>query len=203
MKNEQRRIERAFSRVAGFCDLKEDFENWEHFDLYRHAERTLRYDVLYQSHMHGAGHIERVMLLGAMIAMKQNFSAADTALLLDICAYHDTGRIDDTKDDDHGSRSADNAAAITGRRGEELAIVRATMCAHSVSDKIRSRMFEKCHVTDKVRADRMTDALKDADALDRVRLGDLDVRYLRTDAARGLTDFAQALYDAYIAEEET
>ena len=53
MKNEQRRIDRAFSRVAGFCDLTEDFENWEHFDLYRHAERTLRYDVLYQSHMHG------------------------------------------------------------------------------------------------------------------------------------------------------
>ena len=183
MKNEQRRIDRAFSRAAGFCDLKKDFENWEHFDLYRHAERTLRYGVLYQSHMHGAGHIERVMLLGAMIAMKQNFGAADTALLLDICAYHDTGRIDDTKDDDHGARAA--------------------MCAHSVSDKIRSRMFEKCHVTDTARADRMTDALKDADALDRVRLGDLDVRYLRTDAARGLTDFAQALYDAYIAEEET
>ena len=38
--------------------------------------------------------------------------------------------------------------------------------------------------------------LKDADGLDRVRLGDLDPRYLRHAEARAMTRFAQALYDA-------
>lgn len=37
---------------------------------------------------------------------------------------------------------------------------------------------------------------KDADALDRFRLGpfDLDINYLRTDAARALYDYARALW---------
>lgn len=38
--------------------------------------------------------------------------------------------------------------------------------------------------------------LKDADGLDRVRLGDLDPRYLRHPEARGMVPFAQALFDA-------
>lgn len=38
--------------------------------------------------------------------------------------------------------------------------------------------------------------LKDADGLDRVRLGDLDPRYPRHPEARGMVPFAQALFDA-------
>ena len=38
--------------------------------------------------------------------------------------------------------------------------------------------------------------LKDADGLDRVRLGDLDPTRLRTDVAQSLIDTAQKLYDA-------
>ena len=42
---------------------------------------------------------------------------------------------------------------------------------------------------------RLTSLLKDADALDGVRLGDLDPRYLRNPDAHGMVDFAQALFD--------
>jgi hypothetical protein len=38
--------------------------------------------------------------------------------------------------------------------------------------------------------------LKDADGLDRVRLGDLDARYLRNPQAKDMISFAQALFDA-------
>ena len=38
--------------------------------------------------------------------------------------------------------------------------------------------------------------LKDADGLDRVRLGDLDPRYLRNPEAKAMVPFAQALFDA-------
>ena len=37
--------------------------------------------------------------------------------------------------------------------------------------------------------------LKDADALDRVRLGDLDPNYFRLRESRAMVDFAQQLYD--------
>ena len=43
---------------------------------------------------------------------------------------------------------------------------------------------------------RLTSLLKDADALDRVRLGDLDPRYLRNAEAQSMAGFAQALFDA-------
>jgi len=38
--------------------------------------------------------------------------------------------------------------------------------------------------------------LKDADGLDRVRLGDLDPRYLRNAEAKAMVPFAQTLFDA-------
>ena len=41
---------------------------------------------------------------------------------------------------------------------------------------------------------RLTSLLKDADALDRVRLGDLDPRYLRHAQAREMVSFAEALF---------
>ena len=37
-----------------------------------------------------------------------------------------------------------------------------------------------------------------ADALDRVRLGDLDTSYLRTDVATGLVGLAEDLYQVYL-----
>ena len=42
---------------------------------------------------------------------------------------------------------------------------------------------------------RLTSLLKDADALDRVRLFDLDPRYLRTIEARGMVVFAERLFE--------
>jgi len=38
------------------------------------------------------------------------------------------------------------------------------------------------------------DILKDCDALDRVRTGDLDMNYLRTDLAKNMVDIAKELY---------
>jgi hypothetical protein len=43
---------------------------------------------------------------------------------------------------------------------------------------------------------RLTSLLKDADGLDRVRLRDLNPRYLRNPEARGMIDFAKALFTA-------
>ena len=43
---------------------------------------------------------------------------------------------------------------------------------------------------------RLTSLLKDADGLDRVRLGDLDPEYLRNAPAREMIGFAEALFEA-------
>ena len=177
--------------------LKEMFFAWEHYPIYEHAMRNLRHDVLYQSYMHGVGHIHRVMLLGALLCMLQHLNAEDTRLAMEACSYHDTGRVDDSLDDAHGARSAANVEAITGRSGDDLAILRAAMTVHSISDKNREAVMEACGVQDVKRANMIASILKDADGLDRVRIWDLDVRYLRSDAAQVLVEFAYALCYTY------
>jgi hypothetical protein len=42
---------------------------------------------------------------------------------------------------------------------------------------------------------RLTSLMKDADGLDRVRLGDLDIRYLRNPEAKEMVGFAEALFE--------
>lgn len=199
---DQDRIDALWANLEEYAPLRRKLMRWPQYSLYVRARDTLQLHVLYQSSMHGVGHIRRVMLLGALIAMGLAFDGADTQLLMLGCAYHDTGRIDDSLDDAHGARSAASAAKITGATGQELAILQAMMCAHSISDRQRAQVLKHFRVCDTVRANRLTDALKDADALDRVRIDDLDVRYLRSDVSRALVDFAYALYPAYRAVEK-
>ena len=191
------RFLKIWQDIEGYDDLRERFFAWEGYALYEQAMQSLKRDVLYHSYMHGVGHIHRVMLLGALLCMLQDLSEEDTRLAMEACSYHDTGRIDDSLDDAHGARSAGNVQRITGRTGDELAILQAAMTAHSVSDARRAQIIESCGVQDVVRANSITDILKDADGLDRVRIWDLNTKYLRTEEAQRLVEFAYYLCYIY------
>lgn len=158
---------------------------------------TLRTDRLYQSRLHGLGHVERVMVLGAVIAMQQKFSARETELLLTACSYHDIGRIDERLDAAHGKRSADQLAemALPGIETSELRCIQAAVATHSTKDAMID-VFAKEYRVPEESAElcrRLCKGLKDADNLDRVRLGDLDVRHLRFPESRELRQTAEEL----------
>ena len=104
-----------------------DLKAWERWPLFMEAFHALDRSVLYQSPIHGEGHIERTMLFGALTARDERLSAADAGLLFDACAYHDVGRRDDSLDDDHGRRSALRLGEITGRTGDELHMFQITI----------------------------------------------------------------------------
>ena len=72
--------------------LVDRFQSWQFYPLFVHAVEHLNLDVLYESKIHGLGHIERTLCHGGMSAMDEHLSEADTSLLLDACAYHDIGR---------------------------------------------------------------------------------------------------------------
>jgi len=101
-------------------------------------------------------------------------------------ATHDVGRVDDGTDLDHGRRSAqwmkENLAQVMSPETLDLATY--AVHWHVPSDSEAPVMTAELMV------------LKDADGLDRVRLGDLDEAYLRTDAAKGLVEIAHELYEA-------
>ena len=177
--------------------LVDRFQDWSFYPRFVHAVERLDLDVLYESKIHGLGHIERTLCHGAMCAMDEALNEADTYLLLDACSYHDIGRSRDSLDFEHGSVAARFIGLVTGRAGEDLLILQAAVEAHSRKEKELQSVLDKYHPADMVRAKNIAQLLKDADGLDRVRICDLDVKFLRQESSVRRERFAQELYVRY------
>lgn len=171
------------------------------------AFSTLKRSELYKSWLHGQGHIERVIMLGALVAMGEGFSHEDTRLALFACSYHDIGRSNDRRDDYHGTVSADMIVSrglvdiIPGIGRREIAILQAAIATHSMHDSDLGMNMRKYGVAqeDVERCTRICWCLKDADNMDRVRLDDLDPSYLRHESSKGMVDTCWYLLNNYIA----
>ena len=192
----------CFAGIGVIAELKKS----AYRELLMRAYSELRTELLYKSHTHGRGHVERVMLLGAIIAMQQRFSVRETELLLIACSYHDIGRKDDWEDREHGKRGADALAELSlpGLDGEELKCIQAAVATHSTGDEYLDSFACDYGVPD----ERMglcrllCKALKDADNLDRVRLYDLDVKRLRFAESKSLKPAAEAIYQIWRQNRE-
>ena len=184
-----------------YAPMVEGLLQSRHGALLREAMAALNWDALYLSHVHGFGHIERTMIHGAMCAQAESLPDAETRLLLTMCSYHDTGRENDFLDAAHGARSAAKLAALTGLAGEDLQAAMAGIEAHSVNDRLMDDILTKYAPADRPRAQMLAEMLKDADGLDRVRINDLNVKFLRRPASAGRGGFAQELFDRYVSAE--
>lgn len=136
--------------------------------------------------IHGIVHEARVLVWSQVLAAM----AAGEGLKVDAnvlgwaAAIHDTQRQSDGIDPEHGLRAAEWI-----RRRPEL--IPASVPLERVAYLCR------WHVPPDDRALGMTDELrvfKDADALDRWRIDDLDSRFLRTKVARGFLDASHELW---------
>ncbi len=175
---------------------------WKYWDIFEKALNELLRGALFVSPVHGEGHIERTMLYGAVAAMENGLSEEDTRILLTMCSYHDTGRMSDWLDDAHGQRSAYKLAGITGFGGDTLAMMMAGVEAHSRRDDHTEEIIKSYCVKDHDRTLMLTRHLKDSDGLDRVRISDLDVKYLRNEKAKTHADFAKYVFDVYTKKQE-
>ena len=172
-------------------------KNWNLWPTFEYYVKALKKEYLYQSHIHGVAHIERVLLFGGLIAMQNHCNEEDTKLLLTACSYHDIGRIDDSLDDDHGRRSSEKLPSVISLSSEDMAIVQAAIYSHSIDDSRMENVIASFGILDKARAIRIAKMLKDADALDRVRVYDLDPNYLRFPCSCQYVNFANSLYSYY------
>lgn len=185
--------------------LLEKFRQTAYFQELLTAKNQLDAGVLYKSWLHGPGHIERVLVLGALIAWGELLVENDTKLLLAACSYHDIGRINDRREDEHGRRAAKMLAEeklyLHDYRIPETdrTILYAMVTTHSLSDKKMLAVAQEYGLSDEEtqRFLKLAACLKDADNLDRVRLGDLDPSRLRHRSSRNLVLFAEALYREY------
>ncbi len=147
--------------------------------------------------IHGTGHCERVLLYSLILG--ERIFGTDSPSLIPLAhaaVFHDTRRQDDYLDTGHGARAAvyyrqfctENPDLTFYPESEYM------MRYHDIDDgKGRKAIIEKFGPDEVERTLRLYDIFKDADALDRWRLGSrgLDPRFLRTPEARSLVGFAR------------
>lgn len=168
---------------------------WPLYPLVLEAMKLLQVDALYKSPVHGSGHINRVLLMASVIAWKEELSESLLQQYLTACSYHDVGRTFDGLDLEHGARSAEQLEALCSFEGDALLQLKAAVAAHSQPDRLMEEILAQYAPQDMARTRQLACLLKDADNLDRVRLGDLKPEFLRHESAIALTDFSARLLD--------
>ena len=148
---------------------------------------------------HTAEHVRRVLLFALLIGHAHDLSPEDLDLLATAAIYHDSRRQNDLRDVGHGQRAADYYRDSHA----DLGLPYSSSCYdviywHDRDDRDGIRHIEN-NPHSQNNAVLLYRIFKDADALDRFRLGPggLDVRYLRTAAARDLVPFAKKIWENY------
>ncbi len=146
-------------------------------------------DFRHQSGIHGQAHVSRVLI--HTFILLQLTRQQHLAVPLWASVYlHDVARTHDGLCYRHGADAARRfdffrqVFQAAGLPPQDEPLVRTAVAWHAVPRELnRSHRYAP-----------LVHLLKDADGLDRVRLGDLDPRYLRYRESHGLVNFAKHLY---------
>lgn len=149
--------------------------------------------------IHGISHNERVAFIAMAIGIHENLTEDELKVIINAALYHDIGRTT-AKGKAHGIESAriidENRAVLAkGFNDKELALLEFLCSIHSNPDE-ELEDFAKQYDIDIITAKKFMNVLKDADALDRVRLprfGKIDEDMLRLDYSRSLVQTAKEL----------
>jgi hypothetical protein len=148
--------------------------------------------------LHGALHTMRTAALAAVLAEAEGLDDAEAATAVVAAAVHDCRRRNDQGDRGHGDRAAvwlaENADTVWGHFGLTATPRRIVQAATAVRlHDVPYEAFTLDDRADHAHAERVTDVLKAADALDRYRLPKTawwpQARYVRVpafDRLRGL-----------------
>ena len=160
------------------------------------------------SRLHGVGHTQRVHIHARRLLGELGWDKRDAHLVLNAALWHDIGRETDGIEPRHGELSvlrADQLGLTATLQPADAAIIRFAIQWHSLSDRgaaaraaeLAADPDEARRLAEPERALRVLWVLKDADALDRIRLGFgdcADPRQLRHAAAVALIPFAAELF---------
>ncbi|MDO6628664.1 HD domain-containing protein [Bacillus thuringiensis] len=192
----------------------------EHVEEYHLYKNTFIKDEYFDNPegIHGTRHCKRVLFHALSLAKEFNLNTRDRAILSNAACYHDIGRTNDDEDRDHGLGSVIKHAEevhdfpymcinVVDRKNknknyeleymndEEINIIEFIMQYHCIGDEESREALDRLAWDDEI-ADRtwkLYQLFKDADGLDRVRIKDLNVDYLRTEAAQKRVLFAYGL----------
>jgi len=146
----------------------------------------------HQSTLHGQAHVARVMVHAFRLIEATGFTA-ETPRLWAAVYLHDIARTHDGTCHRHGAdawarlTTLDNVRALFTRAGVtdgDDPAIEAAVTVHCTGEPPHDHPHR-----------RLMALLKDADGLDRVRLGDLDPRYFRHRETPGMVGFARRLFE--------
>lgn len=136
--------------------------------------------------VHGLKHVWRVLFLVYGLSHMLKVDKRDRKLLSLAVQIHDIGRTSDGEDPGHGVegyKKAVNLSLLPILEDEEIETLRFIVENHCINDGLAAKQLSLYNINDPNRALRLLSIFKDADGLDRVRISDLDARYLRNTAA--------------------
>lgn len=151
-----------------------------------------------ESEIHAVGHCERVLLYALTLGEKIFGDDSDALeILAHAAVFHDTRRQDDYLDTGHGARAAVYYEQFCKEHPditfhpESVYLMR----YHDLDDSKGVEAIRKVFGEDSARVITLYDIFKDADALDRWRLGSkgLDPKFLRTSPAKDLTEYSRRI----------
>lgn len=176
-----------------------DMELLERFNEHRN---DIRADLFIEPYgIHGIPHAERVMYLALSISKYEEYSESDMSILIEASKFHDIGRTHDGVCLIHGmlsNKKINKYDLISGFYDEDVNVIKYIIHAHCIGDKDTHKSIEEYNIEDKHRAKRLLMAFKDSDGLDRVRVEDLNPKYLRTDSSKNLISLAEYLLSSDI-----
>ena len=145
--------------------------------------------------IHGVKHAWRVLFHTLMICELCALPAPDRELLVSAALYHDIGRENDGLCYVHGKRSVEKMAALKLAPADptDFATVKFMVAYHCIDDHQAKVDLENVASGARERAWKLFGVLKDADGLDRVRINDLNVKYLRNPESLRLAGLAREL----------
>lgn len=145
-----------------------------------------------ESNVHGRLHTLRVLLWVLMLSEQLNLPQEDRRILATAALYHDTGRMHDGEDNEHGAKSVQIYEDTEGQIEDSVSFL---IKYHCLPDE---EGFKEIEENPKLSCDAERNRVrlrvfKDADGLDRVRLGlrEIDLTQLRLPISKKLVKAAR------------
>lgn len=155
--------------------------------------------------IHGLSHTRRVLIHAVALAKPAGLNPDEFQALVHAAAWHDLGRTHDGWEREHGRRSVARIKDLNlavDLAPDVLELVLFAIEWHSTDDELAVEAATADRAEGSAAQAPELDSrlkvlwtLKDADGLDRVRIHDLDVTRLRSDAARAREAEAWRLYE--------
>lgn len=178
--------------------------------VFQEVMSDFKEEFFIDDNIHGISHNERVALLACYIGIQEGLNDDELRLVLEAAKYHDIGR---GFEGNHGQYSSilidrNKENIFPNLSEDEINTIKALCHGHSVDDKRYIEIAKLYGIENIEKFKKLLDIVKDADALDRVRLprfGQLEEKYLRTETSKRIIDFSKELFREYrdIQQETT